>query len=129
MTNINYMSTTQEPAFDWAQASSLLGDDPNAVEPDMAAIVRELVEGAEVQFQALKGLDPETSRKEISSQAHALRGCLLNFGFSEVGGILLGVEKGPFPSGEYLDRINQAEAAFVASKKMLAARYPSVGMA
>ncbi len=122
------MSATQEPAFDWAQAASLLGDDPNAVEPDMAAIARELVEGADVQFEALKGLNPETSRKEISSQAHALRGCLLNFGFTEVGGILLGVEKGPYEPAEYPGRIAQAEAAFVASKKMLAARYPSIGI-
>jgi hypothetical protein len=123
------MSTAQEPAFDWAQASSLLGEDPNAVEPDMAAIVRELVEGADVQFQDLKALNPDTDRKAISAQAHGLRGCLLNFGFTEVGSILLSVEKGPFESSEYLDRINQAEAAFVASKKLLAARYPSVGIA
>jgi HPt (histidine-containing phosphotransfer) domain-containing protein len=122
------MSATQEPAFDWAQASSLLGDDPNAVEPDMAAIARELVSDADTQFQALKQLNPETQRKEISSQAHGLRGCLLNFGFTEVGGILLQVEKGPYPSSEYLDRVNQAEAAFIASKKLLAERYPSIGL-
>jgi len=123
------MSTTQEPAFDWAQASSLLGDDPNAVEADMAAIVRELVEGADVQFKELKSKDAETDRKGVSSLAHALRGCLLNFGFTEVGGLLLHVEKGTYPAGEYLDRINQAEAVFIASKKLLAARYPSIGIA
>ncbi len=123
------MSTASEPAFDWAQASSLLGEDPNSVEPDMAAIVRELVEDADVQFQELRLLNPETDRKAISAQAHGLRGCLLNFGFTEVGTILLIVEKTPFVSSEYLGHINAAEAAFVASKKLLAARYPSVGIA
>jgi hypothetical protein len=122
------MSATQEPVFDWAQASSLLGDDPNAVDPEMAAIVRELVQGADGQFGDLKALNPETDRKTISSQAHGLRGCLLNFGFTEVGGILLQIEKGPYDSGEYLERINQAESVFLASKKLLAARYPSVGI-
>ena len=48
------MSATNEPVFDWAQASSLLGDNPNEVEPDMAAIARELVEGADAQFAELK---------------------------------------------------------------------------
>jgi hypothetical protein len=122
------MSATQEPAFDWAQASSLLGDDPNAVDAEMAAIVRELVEGADVQFKELKSKDVEADRKGISSLAHALRGCLLNFGFTEVGGLLLHVEKGTYPAGEYMDRINQAEAVFVASKKLLAVRYPSIGI-
>jgi HPt (histidine-containing phosphotransfer) domain-containing protein len=123
------MSATQEPVFDWAQASSLLGDDPNAVEADMAAIVRELVEGADVQFAELKQKDVAADPKGISSLAHALRGCLLNFGFTEVGGILLQVEKGTYPPSEYLDRINRAEAVFLASKKLLAARYPSIGIA
>jgi len=122
------MSEPQEPAFDWAQASSLLGDDPNAVEPDMAAIVLELVQGADVQFQELKDKDVEADRKGVSSLAHALRGCLLNFGFTEVGGLLFQVEKGTYPASEYLDRINQAEAVFLASKKLLAARYPSIGI-
>ncbi len=123
------MSASAEPEFDWSQAASLLGDDPNAVEPDMAAIARELVEGANAQFAELKGKNAETERKEISSLAHALRGCLLNFGFTEVGGLLLQVEKGTYPAGEYLGRIEQAEAVFVASKEMLAARYPSIGLA
>jgi len=122
------MSTTQEPAFDWSQASSLLGDNPNEVEPDMAAIVRELVEGAEVQFQELKMQNPETDRKGISSLAHALRGCLLNFGFTEVGNLLMHVEKGVYPSGEYAGKIDQAYAVFITSKKLLAARYPSLGI-
>jgi HPt (histidine-containing phosphotransfer) domain-containing protein len=122
------MSATQEPGFDWSQAASLLGDNPNEVEADMAAIVRELVEGAEVQFQELKQKNAETDRKAISAQAHGLRGCLLNFGFTEVGGLLLHVEKEIYPAGEYLDRINQAHAVFVGSKKLLAARYPSLGL-
>jgi HPt (histidine-containing phosphotransfer) domain-containing protein len=122
------MSETQEPDFDWSQAASLLGDDPDAVEADMAAIVRELVEGAEVQFQELRLKNAETDRKAISSLAHALRGCLLNFGFTEVGALLFHVEKGSFLAGEYLDRIDQAQAVFVTSKKMLATRYPSLGL-
>jgi len=123
------MSATQEPSFDWSQAASLLGDDPNAVEADMAAIVRELVEGADVQFQELKLKNAETDRKAISSLAHGLRGCLLNFGFTEVGGLLMQIEKGTYPSGEYQDRVDQAKAVFVTSKKLLATRYPSLGLA
>jgi HPt (histidine-containing phosphotransfer) domain-containing protein len=122
------MSATQEPAFDWSQASSLLGDNPDEVEADMAAIVRELVEGAEVQFEELRLKSAETDPKAVSSLAHGLRGCLLNFGFTEVGGLLLHVEKGSYPAAEYLDRINQAHAVFIASKKLLAARYPSLGL-
>jgi HPt (histidine-containing phosphotransfer) domain-containing protein len=122
------MSATNEPAFDWSQAASLLGDDPNGVEADMAAIARELVEGSEVQFQQLKLKNAEADRKAISSMAHGLRGCLLNFGFTEVGGLLLRIEKGAYQAGEYLDRIDQAHAVFVASKKLLAARYPSIGL-
>jgi HPt (histidine-containing phosphotransfer) domain-containing protein len=122
------MSATHEPAFDWSQAASLLGDDPNAVDQEMSAIVRELVEGAEVQFQELKLKNAETDRQAISALAHGLRGCLLNFGFTEVGGLLFHVEKGTYLAGEYLDRINEAQAVFVASQKVLAARYPSLGL-
>ena len=122
------MSAPNEPAFDWSQASSLLGDNPNEVDGEMAAIVRELVDGAEVQFEELKMKNAEQERKAISSLAHGLRGCLLNFGFTEVGGILLQVEKGSYPAGEYLGRIDQAHAVFIASKKLLAARYPSIGL-
>ena len=122
------MSAPQEPAFDWSQAASLLGDNPNEVEADMAAIVQELVEGAEAQFQELKQKNAETDPKTVSSLAHGLRGCLLNFGFTEVGTLLLHVEKGTYPAGEYLDRINQAHAVFIASHKLLAARYPSIGL-
>ena len=122
------MSATNEPAFDWSQASSLLGDNPNEVEPEMAAIARELVEGADVQFADLKALNPETDRKAISAQAHGLRGCLLNFGFTEVGSILVKIEKEPFASADYSQLVAQAEAVFVASKKLLAERYPGIGI-
>jgi len=120
------MSATNEPAFDWSQAASLLGDDPNAVEEDMVAIVRELVEGAEVQFGDLKAKNAATDGKAISSVAHGLRGCLLNFGFTEVGAILVQIEKGHYAPAEYLDRVNEAYAVFIASKKMLVTHYPSL---
>jgi hypothetical protein len=93
----------------------------------MAGIVKELVEQADVQFADLKALNPETDRKTIGSQAHGLRGCLLNFGFTEVGGILLEVEKGPYESADYLGRIAKAQEVFVASKKLLSERYPVLG--
>jgi hypothetical protein len=118
------MSDTNEPAFDWSQAASLLGDDPNSVDADMVAIVKELVEGAELQFQDLKSKNPETDQKGVSSVAHALRGCLLNFGFTEVGTILVQVEKNSYQLADYLARVDQAETAFITSKKMLGARYP-----
>jgi hypothetical protein len=122
------MSATQEPAFDWSQAASLLGENPNEVDGEMSAIVRELVEGADVQFQELKSKNPETDGKVIASLAHGLRGCLLNFGFTEVGTILVQIEKGTYSAGEYQDKLDQAKAVFVASKKLLAARYPSLGL-
>jgi HPt (histidine-containing phosphotransfer) domain-containing protein len=122
------MSVTPEPAFDWSQAASLLGENPNEVDGEMAGIVRELVEGADVQFQELKSKNAETDCKAISAQAHGLRGCLLNFGFTEVGAILMQIEKGTYPPAEYQERISQALAVFIASKKLLAARYPSLGL-
>jgi len=122
------MSATPEPEFDWSQAASLLGDDPNAVDQEMVAIVQELVEGAEVQFQELKSQNAETDRKGIGSKAHALRGCLLNFGFTAVGDILFQVEKDAYPASEFTGRVEQAYAVFLASKKLLAARYPALGL-
>lgn len=123
------MSTPTEPAFDWAQASSLLGEDPNVVDPEMASIARELVDGAEVQFAELKTKNADMARKEIGSLAHALRGCLLNFGFTEVGTILMDIEKGPpYTDAEYREKLARAYATFLASKKMLAERYPAVGI-
>jgi len=123
------MSSPTEPTFDWSQAASLLGDDPNQVEPDMAAIVIELVNGAEGQFDELAGKDFVTDRKSVCSLAHALRGCLLNFGFTEVGGILQYIEKGPCTAEEFPKKLAEARTAFIASKKMLAERYPSLGIA
>ena len=123
------MSATNEPDFDWSQAASLLGDDPNQVAEDMAAIVRELVEGADGQFKELKSKNAETDRKAIASLAHQLRGCLLNFGFAEVGTVLLQIEKGTYAASEYGGLIDKAQATFVTSKKMLAAHYPSLGLA
>src|SRR5882724_408468 len=70
----------EAPAFDWSQASSLLGDDPEAVAEDMAEIVRELIASADAQFQELKGKKCESERQAISALAHQLRGSLLNFG-------------------------------------------------
>jgi len=123
------MSAPTEPAFDWAQASSLLGEDPNVVDPDMAAIARELVEGAEVQFAEMRTKNADTDRKGIGSLAHALRGCLLNFGFTEVGTILVDIEKGPpYTDAEYREKLDRAYATFLASKKLLAERYPAVGI-
>lgn len=122
------MSSPAEPAFDWAQASSLLGDDPNHVEPDMAAIVLELVGGADAQFDELASKDIATDRKTVSSLAHALRGCLLNFGFTEVGTNLQYIEKGPCTAEEFPQKLQAAREAFLASKKLLAERYPSVGI-
>ena len=118
--------STSEPNFDWSQAASLLGDDPNHVADDMAAIVVELIEGADAHLQKLKAKNPETDGKAIASEAHQLRGSLLNFGFTEVGGILLKVEKGEYAPGDYQKMIGQAESVFAASKKLLVARYPSI---
>jgi len=122
------MSATNEPAFDWEQAASLLGDNPNAVDEEMAVIVRELVAGADVQFEDLKSKNAETQRKEIGSLAHGLRGCLLNFGFTEVGTLLLQIEKGTYEPSEYPARLEQARLVFIASRKLLAERYPGIGL-
>ncbi len=120
------MSQTNEPKFDWSQAASLLGDDPKLVAEDMAEIVRELVESADAQFQELKEKKIETERKEVGALAHQLRGCLLNFGFEEVGNKLLHIEKADYPASEYPDLLEKAQVAFVASKKLLGTRYPTL---
>jgi hypothetical protein len=122
------MSSPSEPAFDWSQAASLLGEDPNQVDPEMAAIALELVQGADGQFAELKSKDFATDQRTVSSLAHALRGCLLNFGFTEVGGILQYIEKGPCTAAEFPDKLEEARTAFLASKKLLGERYPSVGI-
>ena len=114
------------PAFDWLQASSLLGDEPDAVAEDMAEIVRELIASADAQFQELRGKKCESERQAISALAHQLRGSLLNFGFSGVGTILYQVEKGEYAPREYLPLVARGQAAFVASQKILSERYPSL---
>jgi HPt (histidine-containing phosphotransfer) domain-containing protein len=120
------MSATGEPEFDWSQTASLLGEDPLQVPDDMVEIVQELIENANQQLQELKKKNVETERKAIGAQAHQLRGSLLNFGFIEVGRILYQIEKGEHPVGEYSTLISQAENSFVASKKLLGERYPSL---
>jgi HPt (histidine-containing phosphotransfer) domain-containing protein len=120
--------SASDPAFDWAQAASLLGDDPNNVEPEMASIVLELVSSADGQFDELAGKDFATDKKTVSSLAHALRGCLLNFGFTEVGTILQYIEKGPCTAEEFPQQMAEAREAFLVSKKLLAEKYPSVGI-
>lgn len=118
-----------EPYLDWMQAASLLGDDPNQVPGDMVAIVLELIESGDERLQELKAKNPSIESKAISAQAHQLRGTLLNFGFIKVASVLLQLEKRDYSSNEYLGLIDQAKAAFDASKKMLAERYPSIGIA
>ena len=124
------MSTTNEPAFDWSQAASLLGDDPNSVDPEMAGIVRELVDGAEAQFTEMREKNADTDRKDgLLAGPRACAGCLLNFGFTEVGTILMDIEKGPpYTNDEYKEKLERAYQTFLASKKLLAAKYPSVGI-
>jgi HPt (histidine-containing phosphotransfer) domain-containing protein len=117
-----------EPAFDWSQAESLLGDNPNEVDPDMAGIVLELISSSEERFQYLKKMDPADS-KAISSLAHQLRGSLLNFGYTEVGGILHKIEYKEFEPGALPGLIDQAVETFRASNKLLAAKYPVIGIA
>ncbi|HUB66554.1 MAG TPA: Hpt domain-containing protein [Candidatus Methylacidiphilales bacterium] len=122
------MTTTNEPDFDWSQAASLLGDDPAQVEPDMAAIILELIQSSEARFKELKAKNAETERPVICSLAHQLRGSLLNFGFTAVGAILWDIEKREYPASEYPALIEKAHATFDVSKKMFGARYHSLGI-
>ena len=117
-----------EPAFDWSQAESLLGDDPQAVDPDMAGIILELVTSSETRFQELKALDP-AEPKPISALAHQLRGSLLNFGYTEVGKILQKIESKEYQPPEFTGLVDQAVATFHASNTLLAAKYPTLGLA
>lgn len=94
----------------------------------MAAIVLELVGSADGQFDELAGKDFATDKATVCSLAHALRGCLLNFGFTGVGSILQYIEKGPCTAEEFQPKLAEAREQFVASKKLLAERYPSVGI-
>jgi len=117
-----------EPAFDWSQASSLLGDNPQQVDPEMAGIILELVETSKARFGDLKALDP-ADPKPISSLAHQLRGSLLNFGYTEVGRILQKIESKEYQPGEFGGLVDQAVSVFQASNQLVAARYPTLGIA
>jgi len=122
------MSATNEPDFDWVQASSLLGEDPDQVEPDMIAIVVELIESSETRLKELKAMNAATGRAAINSLAHQLRGSLLNFGFTAVGEVLWDIEKREYLPSEYPALIEKAQAAFDSSKKILGERYTSLGI-
>jgi HPt (histidine-containing phosphotransfer) domain-containing protein len=116
-----------EPAFDWSQAESLLGDNPQQVDPEMAAIILELISSSETKFTELKALDP-AEQKPISGLAHQLRGSLLNFGYTDVGKILHKIEYKEFEPGGLAPLMDQAVETFHASNKLLAARYPVLGI-
>jgi HPt (histidine-containing phosphotransfer) domain-containing protein len=117
-----------EPAFDWSQAESLLGDNPQQVDPDMAAIILELISSSEEKFAELKTLDPN-EQKPLSSLAHQLRGSLLNFGYTDVGKILHKIEYKEYEGDALPGLIDQAIETFHASNKLLAAKYPVIGIA
>jgi HPt (histidine-containing phosphotransfer) domain-containing protein len=117
-----------EPAFDWSQAESLLGDNPQEVDPDMAGIILELITSSESKFADLKALDP-AEQKPISALAHQLRGSLLNFGYTDVGKVLHKIEYKEYQPGELPGLIDQAITTFHASNQLLAAKYPVLGIA
>ena len=117
------------PEFDWSQAESLLGEDPNNVPDDMAEIVTELVEGSKKRFEDIAKLDPKKDRAEIGGQAHQLRGSLLNFGFVGVGHLLYDIEKKEYSPEDYPGMVAAADGAFQASLKILGERYPKLRLA
>jgi HPt (histidine-containing phosphotransfer) domain-containing protein len=121
-----YSIMSNEPDFDWSQASSLLGEDPQNVPEEMAAIVQELVETTTMRFQELKAKDLTASLKEIRGLAHQLRGSLLNFGFTGVAAVLWKMEKTDYTPEEYHAMLAEAETLFAASTKMLTEHYPSL---
>ncbi len=114
------------PDFDWSQAASLLGDDPQNVPEEMADIVQELIETTGPRLQELKGKSVETDRKLIGSLAHQLRGSLLNFGFTGVGAVLWKMEKTEYTEEDYRKMLAETEALFATSTQMLAERYPTL---
>jgi len=118
-----------EPEFDWSQAASLLGDEPQDVPEEMAAIVLELIETTIVRLDELKSKDYTTDQKGIRSLAHQVRGSLLNFGFTGVGGVLFKIEKTEYSAEEYQQMLAETDALFAESTKMLAQRYPTLGLA
>ncbi len=115
-----------EPEFDWSQAASLLGDDPQDVPEEMAEIVRELVETTALRLEELKNKNFETDRKAIGGLAHQLRGSLLNFGFTGVGTVLFRIEKTEYTLEEYHAMLAETEVLFTDSVKILAQRYPTL---
>jgi HPt (histidine-containing phosphotransfer) domain-containing protein len=120
------MPESSPPEFDWSQAESLLGEDPQNVPPEIAEIVVELEQSAKERFAELKTLDPAASRVVIGGVAHQLRGSLLNFGFVAVGAILLDIEKKEYPAADYPGLVAKAEKVFYDSMKLLASRYPTL---
>lgn len=120
------MSTTNDPEFDWSQAESLLGEDPENVPEDMGAIVIELIEGSEERFAELAKKTAGSDDVAIAALAHQLRGSLLNFGFTAVGGVLLQIEKKTYPPADYAETVKKAHDTFLASKALLARKYPSI---
>jgi hypothetical protein len=117
---------SESPEFDWPQAESLLGEDPQSVPPEIAEIVVELEQSAKERFAELKTLDPASARTVIGGVAHQLRGSLLNFGFVGVGAILLDIEKKEYPAADYQGLVANAEKVFHESMQLLVARYPSL---
>lgn len=117
-----------EPAFDWSQAESLLGEDPNQVDPDMAAIILELVTTSEVRLLELKGMNPAADPKAVSGLAHQLRGSLLNFGYTDAGKALHKIEYKEYPEGAFDATCDEAIDLFHASNKLLAEKYPALGI-
>ncbi len=118
-----------EPAFDWSQAESLLGDNPNQVDPDMAGIVLELIDTSETRLQELKAMNPAGDPKAVSGLAHQLRGSLLNFGYTDAGRALHKIEYKEYPEGTFPAACDDAIDLFHASNKLLAAKYPALGIA
>jgi HPt (histidine-containing phosphotransfer) domain-containing protein len=118
-----------EPAFDWSQAESLLGENPDQVDPDMAAIILELIETSETRLHELKGMDPAADPKPVSSLAHQLRGSLLNFGYTEAGKVLHKIEYREYPEGTFESTCDEALEVFHASNRLLAAKYPVLNIA
>ena len=118
-----------EPAFDWSQAESLLGDNPNQVDPDMAAIIMELIDTSETRLKELQEMDPAVDPKAVSGLAHQLRGSLLNFGYTDAGKALHKVEYKEYAEGAFTSTMVQAIDLFHASNKLLAAKYPVLGIA
>lgn len=117
---------SDKPDFDWSQAASLLGDDPQDVPEDMAAIAQELVETTAQRLQELKEKKLEADRKVIGGLAHQIRGSLLNFGFTGVAAVLWKIEKTEYTAEEYDKMLVEIDSLFAESTQMLAERYPTL---